>query len=40
MFEKLKIKTPEDLLKYFKDNMKYGFVYRNKVFSDLESNFQ
>lgn len=39
-FEKYGIKTPKDLMKYFEANMKYGFVYRNKVFTDLEPDFQ
>lgn len=40
MFEKFSIKTPEDLMQYFKDYFNYGFVYRNKIFTDLEPNFQ
>ena len=39
-FKKYGIKTPQDLMKYFESNMKYGFVYRGKVFTDLEPNFQ
>ena len=33
MFKKLSIKTPQDLMQYFKDNLNYGFVYRNKIFN-------
>ena len=39
-FKSYGIETPEDLMKYFNENMKYGFVYRKKVYTDLESNFQ
>lgn len=39
-FAKYGIKTPEDLMNFFKSNMKYGFVYRNRVFTDLEPDFQ
>lgn len=31
---------PIELLQFFEENMKYGFVYRNKVFTDYESDFQ
>jgi len=40
MFKKLKINSAEDLMKYFKANMNYGFIYRHKIFSDLEQDFQ
>ncbi len=40
MFKKLSIKTPQDLMQYFKDNLNYGFVYRNKIFTDMEPDFQ
>lgn len=39
-FEKYGVKTPEDLMNYFNANMKYGFVYKNKIFTDLEPDFQ
>ena len=39
-FKKYDIKTPQDLMKYFKTNMKYGFVYRNKIFTENEPDFQ
>lgn len=40
MFKKLDINTPLDLMNWFKDNLNYGFVYRNKAFTDMEPNFQ
>lgn len=40
LFEKYNIKTSKDLMQYFKANMKYGFTYRNKIFTDLQPNFQ
>lgn len=40
MFEKLCIKTPKDLMQYFEDNFNYGFVYKNKIFTDMDPNFQ
>ena len=39
-FKKYGIKNPQDLMKYFESNMKYGFVYRGKIFTDLEPEFQ
>ena len=39
-FKKYNITTPQDLMKYFESNMKYGFVYRGKIFTDLEPEFQ
>lgn len=39
-FKKYGIETPEDLMNYFQDNMKYGFIYRGKVFTDREPDFQ
>ena len=39
-FNKLGIKTAQDLMKYFKDNLNYGFVYKNKIFTDLKPDFQ
>ena len=39
-FKKYGIKSPQDLMKYFESNMKYGFVYHGKVFTDLEPDFQ
>lgn len=39
-FSKYGISTPQDLMRYFEKNMKYGFVYHGKVFTDLEPNFQ
>lgn len=40
MFNKLKITTPQELMKFFEDNMQYGFTYRNKVYTDFEHDFQ
>ena len=40
MFDKYNIKTPQELMKFFEDNMKYGFTYKGKVYTDLESDFQ
>ncbi len=39
-FKKFGITTPKELMNYFKANMKYGFKYRNKIFTDLEPDFQ
>lgn len=39
-FKSYGIETPQDLMIFFKNNMKYGFVYRNKVYTDLEPDFQ
>ena len=38
-FLKMSINSPEDLLKFFQNKMKYGFVYRKKIFTDSESDF-
>lgn len=40
LFNKLNINTPQDLFNFFEKNMKYGFTYRNKVFTDFELDFQ
>ncbi len=38
-FLKMGINSPEDLLNFFQNKMKYGFVYRKKIFTDSESDF-
>ena len=40
MFKKLNITTPEELMQYFKNHCNYGFVYRNKTFTDDQPDFQ
>ena len=40
IFNKYNVKTPQELMKFFEDNMQYGFTYRNKVYTDLEPDFQ
>ncbi len=40
MFDKYNIHTPKDLFDFFENNMNYGFTYRNKVYTDLEPDFQ
>ena len=39
-FCKLGIETSKDLMNYFDKNMHYGFVYKKKVFTDNEPDFQ
>lgn len=39
-FERRGINLPNDLMNYFDKNMKYGFRYFNKTYSDLETDFQ
>lgn len=39
-FDKYNIKTYQDLMKFFKKHMNYGFVYRNKIFTQDNPNFQ
>ncbi len=39
MFKELGIKTPYSLLNYLKKYFNYGFVYRNKVFTETEKDF-
>ncbi len=39
-FNKYNLKTPKDLMNYFQTNMKYGFTYRKKVFTDMQQDFQ
>lgn len=34
------VNTPQELMQYFINNFKYGFVYRHKVFTDIENDFQ
>lgn len=38
-FAKFGINNPESLMNFFQENLKYGFVYRKKVFTDLEPDF-
>ncbi len=33
------IKTPKELMRFFEKNLRYGFVYRNKIFLENEPNF-
>lgn len=39
-FEKYNVSTVQNLMRYFESNMKYGFTYRGKVFTDLQPDFQ
>ena len=38
-FKKYNISSPQDLMKYFEENMNYGFVYGKKVYTDSDPNF-
>lgn len=40
MFKDNNIKTPQELMQYFNNNFKYGFIHRNKIFTDDEPDFQ
>lgn len=39
-FKKYNINTPEDLMNFLKQNLQYGFVFKNKVFTETDPNFQ
>lgn len=39
-FKKYGIESPQELMEFFEKNMKYGFVYRGKVFTEFEPDFQ
>lgn len=39
-FSKYNIHTAQNLMDYFNKNMRYGFTYKNKVFTDNYPNFQ
>ncbi len=39
MFKKLDIKTPKELMQFLTNNYKYGFVYKNKIFTNTEPDF-
>lgn len=34
------LKSPHELMQFFKEYFKYGFVYRNKIYTDLQPDFQ
>ena len=39
MFKKIGIKSIQRLMQYFIDNFNYGFVYKNKIFTNAEPDF-
>lgn len=39
-FKKYKIESPKDLMNFFEKNMKYGFKYRNQIFTEDNPDFQ
>lgn len=40
MFKELNVQTPKQLFEYLSKYFKYGFVYRNKIFTDDNIDFQ
>ncbi len=38
-FNKYKIKTPKQLMEFLNKNLKYGFTYRNKIYTEDNPNF-
>lgn len=39
-FDKYNVNTPEDLMRFLEENMRYGFKYRNKIFTEDNNHFQ
>lgn len=39
-FDKYEIQTADDLMRFFQENMKYGFTYRGKIFTEDKNDFQ
>lgn len=35
MIDKIFDYSPKELMQFFNDNIKYSFVYRNKIFTDM-----